>query len=211
MSMYADVIMTIGISLVDASVLSRRQTSAPSIFGRSLSSRITSGGSCLTRASALAPSRAICTTCPRPDSTFKISRTTSGSSSITSTRAMSVSVDHRTQAGLGDVRLPVALVDEVRADVALAIDQRRLGHRADAPRLRDLADVAVALGLVEVDVKRQAVRQRLVVRGERVRKRDVVAARDLRAAHQPVDQRDQHVAPGVIGRQRDDREVVAGQ
>src|SRR3954463_8396764 len=140
--MYDDVIITIGIRSVVASVLIRRHTSAPSILGRSLSSRITSGGSCLTRASALAPSRAVCTTWPRPDRTLRISRTTSGSSSITSRRAMrSVRVDHRTQAGLGDRQRPVALVDDVRADVALAVDQRALRHLRDAPGRGDLADV----------------------------------------------------------------------
>src|SRR5215475_9086283 len=141
MSMYDDVIITTGIRSVAASVLIRRHTSAPSIFGRSLSSRITSGGSCLTRTSALAPSRAVCTTWPRPDSTFRINRTTSGSSSITRTRAISgsVRVDHRAQAGLGHRQGPVALVDEVRADDALAIDQRALRKRGDAPRPGDLA------------------------------------------------------------------------
>src|SRR4051812_14533515 len=148
MSMYDDVIITTGIFMVVASVLIRRHTSAPSILGTSLSSRMTSGASCLTRASALAPSRAVCTTWPRLDSTLRISRTTSGSSSITSTRAMgsprSVAVDHGPQAALGHRRLPVALVDEVRPDSALAIDQRALGHRLDAPRRGDLADVLVA-------------------------------------------------------------------
>src|SRR5215813_12079836 len=127
MSIYDEVIITIGIATVASSSLIRRHTSAPSIFGRSLSSRITSGGSCLTRASALAPSRAIWTTWPRPDSTLTISRTTSGSSSMTSTRAMSL-VYHGSQAGLRNRRLPIALVDEVRAQVALAVDQRALGH-----------------------------------------------------------------------------------
>src|SRR5689334_8766286 len=125
--MYEGVIITIGIFRVAASVLIRRHTSAPSIFGRSLSSRTTSGGSCATRASAVAPSRATWTTCPRPDSTFTTSRTTSGSSSMTRTRAMLL-VEHRADAGLGGVRRPVALVHEVRADPALAIDQRALGH-----------------------------------------------------------------------------------
>src|SRR5215813_12406166 len=132
MSIYDEGIITIGIATVASSSLIRRHTSAPSIFGRSLSSRITSGGSCLTRTSALAPSRAVCTTWPRPDSTFTINRTTSGSSSITSTRAMgSVAVDHGAQAGLGHRHGPVALVDEVRADVALAVDQRALRHLRD--------------------------------------------------------------------------------
>src|SRR5690349_14169322 len=141
MSMYDDVIITIGMRSVVASVLIRRQTSAPSILGRSLSSRITSGGSCFTRVSALAPSRTVCTTWPRPDKTLRMSRTASGSSSITSTRAMLFAVDHGAQAGLRHRRLPVALVHEVRADVALAIDQRALGHRLDAPRRGDPPDV----------------------------------------------------------------------
>src|ERR1043165_7976231 len=163
MSMYDDVIITTGMRWVAGSVLIRRQTSAPSIFGRSLSSRITSGGSCLTRASALAPSRAVCTTWPRPDSTLRISRTTSGSSSITSTRAMeSVAVDHRAQAGLRHRQGPVALVDEVRADDALAVDQRALRDRGDAPRRGDLADGPVAGGRIEQHVERGAVGQRLV-------------------------------------------------
>src|SRR5215470_11829442 len=138
MSMYDEVIITIGILTVASSSLIRRHTSAPSIFGRSLSSRMTSGGSCLTRASALAPSRAIWTTWPRPDSTFTTSRTTSGSSSMTSTRAMLL-VEHGLDAGLGGRRRPVALVDEVRADPALAIDQHALGHLLDAPPPRDRA------------------------------------------------------------------------
>src|ERR1041384_2992311 len=127
MSMYDDVIITTGIRSVAASVLIRRQTSAPSIFGRSLSSRITSGGSCLTRVSALAPSRAVCTTWPRTDSTR--------------TRAMgSGTVDHRAQAGLRHRQGPVPLVDEVRADVALAVDQRALRDRLDPPFRGDLGD-----------------------------------------------------------------------
>src|SRR5262245_38223823 len=157
MSMYDDVIITIGIRSVVASVLIRRQTSAPSILGRSLSSRITSGGSCLTRTSALAPSRAVETTWPRPDSTLRIRRTASGSSSMTRTRAMLIAVDHRAQAGLGDRGLPVALVDEVRADVAAAIDQRALGHRLDAPRRGDLADVLVARRRIEQHLERRAI------------------------------------------------------
>src|SRR4051812_26221553 len=165
MSMYDDVIITTGIRSVAASVLIRRHTSAPSIFGRSLSSRITSGGSCLTRASALAPSRAVCTTWPRPDRTLRISRTTSGSSSITRTRAMgSAGVDQRLQAGLDHRQLPVAPVAEVRADVALAIDQRALRNRRDAPRRRDLADVLVAVGLIEQHLERRAAGQRLAER-----------------------------------------------
>src|SRR3954468_7262945 len=159
--MYDDVIITIGICWVAGLVLIWRQTSAPSIFGTSLSSRITSGASSLTRSSALAPSREVCTTWPRPDSTFKISRTTSGSSSMTRTRAMLVAVDHGAQAGLGDVGVPVALVGEVRADLALAIDQRALGHRLDAPRRGDLADVAVAGRRIDPDLERRAVGQRL--------------------------------------------------
>src|ERR1044071_2515371 len=165
MSMYDDVIITTGIRSVVVSVLIRRHTSAPSIFGRSLSSRITSGGSCLTRASALAPSRAVCTTWPRPDSTLRISRTTSGSSSITSTRAMeSVAVDHRAQAGLRHRQGPVAPVDEVRADDALAGDQRALRYRRDAPRRGDLADVPVALRRIEQHLERCAIGQRLAER-----------------------------------------------
>src|SRR6185503_14322479 len=126
MSMYDDVIITIGIRSVAASVLIRRHTSAPSILGRSLSSRITSGGSWLTRASALTPSRATWTTWPRPERILTINRTTSGSSSITRTRAIGLLVHDRANAGLCDGRLPVPLVDEVRADHTLAIDQRGL-------------------------------------------------------------------------------------
>src|SRR5438874_1763504 len=176
MSMYADVIITTGMSLVVALVLMRRQTSAPSIFGRSLSTRITSGGSSLTRASASAPSRAIWTMWPRPESTLTMSRTTSGSSSITITRAMkaSVSVDDRAQASLGDRRLPVALVDEVRADVALAVDQRGFGNRVDPPRDRDLADVVVAGGRIEQHLERHAVGTAALVGLERERHRDVL-------------------------------------
>src|SRR5262245_26860468 len=82
-------------------------------------------------------------------------------------------VDHRAQAGLGDVRVPVALVDEVVPDMALAVDDEALGHRLDAPRRRDLAEVVVAGGWVEVDLKRRSLRQRLAhrlpvpIRGQR--------------------------------------------
>src|SRR4029079_18406890 len=143
MSMYDDVIMTIGMRSVAVSVLIRRQTSAPSILGRSLSRRITSGRSSCTRTSAVAPSRGVETTWPRPDSTLRIRRTTSGSSSMTRTRATSVAVDDRAQASLCEPRLTVARAHDTRADVAAAIDQRTLGHRLDAPRRGDLADVLV--------------------------------------------------------------------
>src|SRR5512143_4052416 len=200
--------MTTGMLAVVWSVLSRRQTSAPSIFGRSLSSRMTSGGSCFTRESALAPSRAIWTMCPRPDSTFTISRTTSGSSSITSTRAMLLLVDHRSQAGLGDRGLPVALVRKVRANATLAIDECALGHRVDAPRCGDRADVTGPLRRIEEHLERHAVRQRLGVDGKRFLERDLGGIRQLRVRCQRIDDREDDVAPVAIRRECDDDEVI---
>src|SRR5262245_22009396 len=207
MSMYDDVSITTGMRSVAASVLIRRQTSAPSILGPSLSSRMTSGGSRLTRTSALAPSRAVCTACPRPDRTFRISRTTSGSSSMTRTRAMLVvRFDHRAQTGLRHVRLPLALVGEVRADVALAIDQRALGHGLDAPRRRDLADVLVARRRVEQHLDRRAVGQALAIR-----LRDLVAAElalGQRVRRERLEHGGHRVAPVVIRREREHDEII---
>src|SRR5678815_4815688 len=205
--MYDDVIITIGMRSVAESILIRRHTSAPSIFGRSLSSRMTSGRSSSTRTSALAPSRAVDTTWPRPDSTLRIRRTTSGSSSMTRTRATSVAVDHRAQAGLRDRRLPVALVDEVRADVAAAIDQRALGHRLDAPRRRDLADVLVAGRRIEQHLERRAIGQRLAERGADLLHRRLALGHRLR--YERLEHGGQRVGPGVVRRQRDHHEVVA--
>src|SRR5689334_6216510 len=211
MSMYEGVIITIGIRLVAGSVLIWRHTSAPSIFGRSLSSRTTSGGSCLTRASALAPSRAIWTTWPRPDSTLTTSRTTSGSSSMTSTRAMLlVFVEHGLDAGPGGRRGPVALVDEVRADPALAVDQRALGHLLDAPLPRDRADRVIALRRVEQHVERHAPGQLAVVDRLGLLERVPVLAdrRQPRVRLERLDQRDQDLGPLAVARERHHLELV---
>ena len=149
---------------------------------------------------------------PRPESTFTISRTTSGSSSMTRTRAMAILVDHGAQAGLRDRRLPVALVDEVRADHAVAIDQRALGHRLDAPRRGDRADVAVA-GRADRGTRWNGtpLGQRALVGVERLRRSCTVPAAlgsfALGASASTI--ASSTSAPAPVGGERDHDEVIA--